>query len=262
VVENAEALADTDALVEYCQAPHLETCLVFTAVKATKKKLHELLKRSAVLVRCQRLKGRALVKWISDSARHDGLKLTPEAATTLTDLAGDHLRQLRNELDKLGTHLGSGGSIGAEEVQQLVGDSRANTIFELIDAVSAGRLEAALRMLAKLVTARESLPGIVAMLGRHFRNLWKTQLLGDRRATAGLVASELGVPPFVARRYLEQAQRFSGAQLRHMLIQLFRADQDLKMSTIPATLVVEKLLLEFTLAGQKESAEGGQRMRG
>lgn len=260
LVEGVEALQRAEPFHAYCQAPYPETCLVFTARSAPKKPVHDLLMRTAQVVTCKRLSGRSLRKWVEDEAKRLGLTLQAEAGEALIELVGDDLRALHSELVKLQTFAAERrAALSAEQVIRLVGDTRAAKMFEFSDAVVEGRLPTALRLLAKLLQAHESVPGIVAVLARHYRMLWRVRELQRLRTAPAGLAEKLGVAGFLAARYAQQAGAYSRGHLRCSLLRLFEADQAVKLSGLPDQLTLEKLVLELALPTRQGEADGRAR---
>ncbi len=69
--------------------------------------------------------GTQLDDWVIRRARSQKRRVTPEAARMLVESLGDNLRMLAGEIDKLGTYVGEGREIGAEDVRALTPIARA-----------------------------------------------------------------------------------------------------------------------------------------
>src|SRR5207244_3684645 len=123
--------------------------------------------------------------------------------------------------------------------------TRQHTVFELIDAVGAGDREAALRLLAGILAAREPALRLLAMLGRHVRQLWLAREVMAQTRGTGEVAQALGVPPFVAGKLMDQARRLSPARIGGMHEAIYRTDRTLKLSKIEDERYMERLVLQL-----------------
>ena len=61
--------------------------------------------------------------------------LPPEALEFFVLLAGQHSRQIENELEKLDVYLGGRRDVTTDDVRTMVSQSRAGVVFELGDAI-------------------------------------------------------------------------------------------------------------------------------
>src|SRR5947208_624184 len=79
-------------------------------------------------------------------ARH-GKQLSQAAARLLVDLIGEEMGQLDQELAKLAVYIGQASKIDADDVDKLVGQSRAANVFEILNTLAAGQPPKALAIL-------------------------------------------------------------------------------------------------------------------
>jgi DNA polymerase-3 subunit delta len=218
-------------LLPYLGSPNPSTCLVFVAATLDKRtKAGKILEKAARLVECRRPPERELPGWAERLAREAGLRPGPGVLESVVLRVGPDLQLLSQEIEKLRTFAGEGGVVRREDVEALVGESRATTVFVFCDALGARDLAATARTLRRLLQLGEPPVRLLYMIHRHFRLLWSTRdLLDERpRADRGAVAAAVGVPPFVADGLLRQARGWSGAELREVFRSLLAADLALK----------------------------------
>lgn len=90
-----------------------------------------------------------LATWISERAQSLALNITPEAQALLVELVEGNLLAARQELEKLAlSHTNK--QIDADILLQAVADSARYSVYELANAVLAGDLRRATRMLQRL----------------------------------------------------------------------------------------------------------------
>lgn len=248
----AEALAD---LVPYLDAPAPETVLVLQCgkVDARLKFFAAAKKKGFVHVLSA---PRALGPWIQQEARRRGVRITPEAVNRLADVCGRDLSRVASALEQLELYVGEGRPIGAEDVDDLVAETRERTVFELAHAVGEGNRERALRAIANLFEQRESAVGVAMMLARHFRQLALARELVAARVPMQDLPARLGVPPFAAPALVAQARRLSPGAAARAFELLAEADLALKgpkKGALGERIVVERLA--FDLMGLTERAE-------
>ena len=88
---------------------------------------------------------------------------------------------------------------------------------------------------------------INAMVARHVRLLLGARIHLHRGTARAELPKLLGVPPFVAKKLVDQARRFRGATLEQALHALARTDRELKSSRRPSPLVIEQTVLDLCL---------------
>ncbi len=245
-------------ILPYLEHPNPSTCLVFVAEKLDRRsKAGRLLAERARVVACDPPRESELPAWIARAARQAGLRLGPEVVQALILRAGTDLELLSQEIEKLRAFAGEGGRVGLDDLERLVGESRTVSVFALCDALGLRDLAGALRALRRLLGLGEPPVRLLYMLARHVRLLWIAREALDRpgRPDPRAVAGDLGVPPFVARKLLDQARRWSVPGLRDALALLVRTDLALKTGSGPEAL--ERLVIRLCRPNGSGSADKG-----
>ena len=236
-------------LLAYLANPSPTTCLILTAEKLdSRTKLAQALKQHAEIVQCWKLFDRDVPKWIAGRAKGYGAAISLQTAAYLAELVGNDLRQLDNELKKMIAYAGA-KELSADVVRHVVGDIRERDIFELVDAVSAGNVIDALRILNQLLIEGEEPLKILAMVTRQFRLLWKMKAhLADKKPlTANQLAAAVGVSPRAVENLQKQVPRFSQIQLKQGFRRLCDVDRALKSSANAPTILLEEVLIDLCL---------------
>ncbi len=87
-----------------------------------------------------------LTRWVVEEARFRGKEITPEDAFHLHQLAGTDLRELSAELTKLATYVDRRPKINGDDIEAVVGASRASPSFAFADALAGGDASRALEV--------------------------------------------------------------------------------------------------------------------
>jgi len=98
------------------------------------------------LIECKKLVGRALVDFVVSEARSQNKRIDPAAAARLIDMVGQDTGILATEVEKLALYAADRPALTEQDVTDLVGQSREEKIFAVMDAAAAGRLTDALRL--------------------------------------------------------------------------------------------------------------------
>ncbi|MCI0700871.1 MAG: DNA polymerase III subunit delta [Planctomycetia bacterium] len=98
-------------------------------------------------------------------------KLSSDAAELLLELVGPAMGLLDQELGKLAVAVGAKSEIAVEDVDKLVGRSKAADVFRILDAIGEGKPAAALSILEELFAEGEDPMAIMGPLTAQLRKL-------------------------------------------------------------------------------------------
>ncbi|OLC60559.1 MAG: DNA polymerase III subunit delta [Ktedonobacter sp. 13_1_40CM_4_52_4] len=184
-------------------------------------------------------RGGALESWISKRAKSLGVTIDGDAATLLANFIGNQLRLLANELDKLATYVGDGGTITVDDVRTLSAQVQEARIFDLTDALAQRNQKQALTILHDLLADGEPPIKLISTISSQVRSLLLVKELSQQGMRSPQIASTLGIAPFVADKAARQVGKFTAAQLEVAYRQLLATDASLKRSRMtPEMLVV------------------------
>lgn len=168
------------------------------------------------------------------------------ALTRLLAACGEDTYLLANELNKLASRA-AGEPITEEMVAEMTVGSLDVNIFALTDALGEGRGKRALAILEGHFLNGETPAYLFAMLGRHVRLLMAAKGNGDVAPTAQQLTRTHGIHPFVARKVVEQAKRFSAASLMALHNNLLSAEYTMKTTRVDPRVLLERLLVPLAI---------------
>lgn len=181
-----------------------------------------------------------LLQWIEREAARRGLAVTRPVAVKLLRMAGDDQWRLSAEIAKLAAY---GGDITTELLEDMVSPNPSDTIFDLVEAMTAGRTEQALGLYRSLRADQQSEYYILTMI------IWQLRNLVLAKAGAGLSAAELskttGLSSFVAGKMLTRQRSFDAARLQQVFISAVDTDYRIKSGFAKADVLVEQLVVHI-----------------
>jgi DNA polymerase-3 subunit delta len=214
------------AIVEYVDEPSETTVLVMLTSKLDKRmKIYSTAQRRGYLHVLEAPRNPA--PWIRAEADSRGVKLAGGAVDRLVEAVGADLSRLALVIDQLALYAGD-RPVSADDVEDLVADTRERTVFELTDAIGAGDLRGALAAVSSLTDQRQSAIGTIAMLARHVRQLGLVQAGKAQGLGKGELAQQVGAPPFVVDKLAQQSRRFPPSALVRATRLIADADRALK----------------------------------
>jgi len=215
-----------EALLAYVAKPNPSTVIVAVTSKLDKRlKLFAQLSKKGLLHVLDA--PRQVAPWVRAEAQAQGVKIDGAAVTRLVDAVGNDLSRLALALGQLALYAGN-RAITADDVDDLIADTRERSVFELTDAIGAADRGRALAAVASLCDQRESAVGVVVMLARHIRQLALVHTLRANGTPRPQWASMLGVPPFVVDKIAAQARAYSPRSLAIATQRLATVDRALK----------------------------------
>jgi len=190
------------------------------------------------------LKEGELQQWLAREAQALGKTLSLAAARRLTEMVGDNLSELTQELEKLALFAGQEKSLTPNLVTQLASHSRTYNIFALVDALGTPGAQKRLSALGHLLDLGEPPARILGMLARQLRLLLrlKDSPLGTPPEA---LARILEIHPGVVKKLAQQAGLFTIPTLQTHLWRLHQTDRQLKTSTGNPRLWLEWCLLQM-----------------
>ncbi len=222
----AMAAAELAQLVPYLDRPNPSTVLVGVAAKVDKRlKFFSVAKKKRFLHQLDA--PRALGPWIRKEAAARGARMSGRACDRLADVVGKDLSRIALAIDQLALFSGD-RAIEADDVDELIADTRERSVFELTDAIGEGNRERALAAVASLCEQRQSAIGVVVMLARHMRQLAMCRVAMAERKPKSALPGFVGAPPFIVDKLMAQARRYDDQALATALGRLHDADRGLK----------------------------------
>ena len=221
---------DTDTMLAYLAKPNPSTVIVAIASKIDKRmKLYAQLSKKGWLHVLDA--PRQVAPWVRAEAQARGVKLDANAVNRLVDAVGGDLSRLAMAVEQLGLFVsGSEGdrAVTADDVDELIADTRERSVFELTDAIGSADRGRALVAVASLCDQRESAVGVIVMLARHIRQLSVLHTLKQTNVPRPQWAQAIGVPPFVVDKLTAQARSYSPEALALATQRLATVDRALK----------------------------------
>jgi DNA polymerase III subunit delta len=218
------------------------TLIIFAEEMDRRKKFYKMLRDATCVAEFPYLKGVALERWAEAFAKNKGYRISAAAIKTLVDLAGTDLQSLAMELEKVLLFAGSNRQVPDSAVDDLVKESRQQSIFDLINAVGRRDRSGALKYLANLAGMGEHPLMIVTMLARHCRQVIIAQEGLQESLPLAAIGSAAKIPPFILDQFLRQARSANPDSVRKMFVRLAEIDRQLKSSAADGRMLLECLI--------------------
>jgi DNA polymerase III subunit delta len=241
------------ALAAYLDNPCESSVVIFVADELSgNRRLGKLLKDKTAAVEFARLDDADLRKWVSDHLRSIGAEADAETIRHLVNVAGDDVRRLSNEAEKLAAAAMPSGKITPELVLSLVPFSRELSNFGLTDNLVAGRKREVLRTLKRILDDGTEPLALLGLISSNYRRLLiASEMLarGESRSSVVSAAKTFGSGQDA---FLAAARRIETGKLARALERIAKTDLAIKTSvggsgTAGARMQLEMLVCELAL---------------
>lgn len=232
LISNAKALSDdgVNELRGYLGSPDPDAPLVITATVGERAKAPSALVKlvegvgSVAEVKVQR---KDLPGWLMKRAGAKGLNLAPEGANALVGTLGEEPAAIDQALDQLASAF-PGERVTADLVARQFRGLGEQHVWDLCDRAFGRDLPGAMRSLRTMMESRGEGLMILGALAARLRDLMRVRSLPDRTPPAEL-AKRAGLRfEWQARRYRDQAKRFTLEELAQVHERVTWADRALK----------------------------------
>ena len=221
--------------------------------------------------RSGRISRGSLLEFVSQRLGRSGKSVEPQAREMIVARAGDDLRGVQEELDKLALFVGERAVIRGQDVEAIFVDQREGWIFDLTRAIAERDAVGALAQLTRLMAQGEHPLRLLATIAAEVRRLLSARQLietdlaviwkrGMSFAQFQQTVLKQGAPlvarsPYADYTCFQHAERFTLTDLRSYMERLFDADFRLKSSGNQPRLVMEKLILDMCLGGHPSKTQ-------
>ncbi len=242
------------ALIDYIGKIPDFTCLVFyglSSVDSRKKLVKEATKQGRTL-NFERLKENELSKWISGKFKdHKKEAQQKEIAYMINHLdylgknAGQNLFDIENEIEKIIGYMGEEGLLKQQHIEGVSIFRYQNDIFKLMDAIAGRNLSEALERLNHMLDEGEVAIRLMVTLSNQIKNVLSAKLLLEEGYNPKMIASKLGLHPFVASKAAAQSNGYTIKRLRELLNHFLNMDLMMKSGRIKDRIALELIIVEI-----------------
>ncbi len=181
--------------------------------------------------------------WVTRQAREAGAEIERSALARLLELAGDDQWRLSNEIAKLVAYR---SLITFETVNEQVEEGNVETIFNLVEAMTAGKISEALQGYHKLRQDGQHEVYMLSMVIWQLRNLLIAKTAGSMSSSQ--LAKAAGMSPYVSGKMLAKRHLFTEEALKEAFLEAVDTDYQIKSGAGVAEVLVEQLI--YKVAGR------------
>lgn len=234
-------------LAEYLPQMPPETIMVFVESEVDKRgRLFKAAKAAGRVVELGRQDERTLNAWILSMVKRDGKNITGDALTLFREKSGEDMENIANELEKLLCYVYEKAAIERSDVEAVCTVTTESRVFDMIHAVALKQQKKALELYYDLLSLKEPPMRILFLIARQFNQMLQVKDLREQGYDNPTIATKAGVAPFVVKRSLSQASRFSKETLRRAVEDCVEAEEAVKTGRLGDRLAVEMVIVKYS----------------
>lgn len=249
VVESADPFVTKfrSSLEKYVGQPSKSGVLILE-VKSwpSNTKLSKLIPEDATIV-CKTPRVDSLVKWCATRAKSEHGKLLDRAAANwLVELVGPDMGLLNQEIAKLAVYVGDSMEIGRNDVDQMVGQSRAAETFKIFEAIGAERAADALTILHQLFEQGEDEHRVLGAFTWQLTRLARLGRAVESGMSLATACEAAGINAWQRANFEQQARHLGRRRLAQLYDWLIETDLTMKSTGgLPERLLLERLIVRL-----------------
>ena len=233
-----------EKMAEYLSAPNETTYFVFTESEVDKRsKLYKAVNSMGLVVDFAVQDENTLKRWIAGILNREGKKITENTVQLLLTKTGTDMENIQMELEKLICYCMDREVITNEDVEAICTNRVTNHIFDMINAIADKQQQKALQLYYDLLALKEPPMRILFLIARQCNMLLQVKEMKARGHDNKTIGSKIGVPPFIAGKYVTQAARFKTSVLKNAVRQCVEAEEAVKSGRMNDMMSVEILIV-------------------
>lgn len=236
------------AMLKYLKSPCDSTLLIIDATNTVinqSNEIYKMLKNVARIIDYPDPEEIELKGWIVRSFDANGIDIKDDALTLLLEYIGDDQARLSQEIDKLSSYVGKGGTIRKEDIKLLVPKNINNEIYLLIKAIINHDLALTNQIYDNLITHTKDSLTIFSLISNKFKELLSTYRLLKYGYSQSDIAKFYNVSTGKAYYIVQEARAFKLSDLEFYIDKLAELDYQIKSGKLDKTIGLELLLLKL-----------------
>lgn len=234
-----------EALAEYFGNPSETAYFIFVETEVDKRsKLYKTVAAKGYAAEFAVQDENTLKRWVLGMVKKEGKQISERTLLLFLEKAGNDMENIKAEAEKLFCYCMDRDVITEADVEAICAKQISGHIFDMVNAIADRKQRKALELYYELLTLKEPPMRIIFLIARQFNLLLQVKELSGKGYQGKTIGPKVGLPGFVAGKYVSQAARFQTAQLRRALESCVEAEEAVKTGRMNDTMSVELLIMQ------------------
>lgn len=239
-----------DALADYLKDPASASYFVFVETEMDKRsRLYKTVQSKGCAVEFAVQDETTLKRWILGMVKKENKKISGQTLDFFLDKTGTDMENIRREIEKLFCYCLDKDAITAADIDAVCTRRLGNHIFDMVGAIADKQQKKALELYYELLAQKEPPMRIMFLIARQFNLLFQVKELRGKGYSNKTIGEKVGLPGFVAGKYVTQASRFKTEEIRDALENCVETEEAVKTGRMNETMGVEMLIIKYSSQG-------------
>lgn len=240
-----------EQLAEYLAAPSATTFFVFVEGEVDKRsRLYKAASSKGCAVEFAIQDESTLKKWILGMVKKENKRISESALQFLLEKTGTDMENIRKETEKLFCYCMDKEAITEADIEEICTKRIGNHIFDMVSAIADKKQKQALELYYELLAQKEPPMRILFLIARQFNLLLQVKELKGKGYQNKAIGEKVGLPGFVAGKYVVQASRFKTREIREAVEDCVAAEEAIKTGRLNDNMSVEMLIIRYSSMGE------------
>jgi DNA polymerase-3 subunit delta len=244
--------SDSSTPIEkYLEKPNSSTCLILTIHSQTKidtaKFPYNIIAKNGEILEFPKVYENQLTNWVLKRFSELGKTISQNTAELIVAQNNPNLYSLANEVEKISLYNPALKEISYDLVLEIIGSTRENTVFELVNSVAQRDAKKAISIMLNILSTDSKEVLMITLLRDLFIKLWKLIELNNQGFDRKEIASQIGVSPFFLNDYLIGIKKYSPAEINQAFVILCETDQKIKSTNSNSKFIIEEMLVRIIM---------------
>ena len=236
-----------EGLSEYLKSPAQTVYFLFVETEVDKRsKLYKTVSAKGCAVEFGIQDENTLKRWVLGMVKRENKKISEPALNFLLEMTGTDMENIQKEMEKLFCYCMDQDAITERDIVQICTKRISSHIFDMINAIADRKQKKALELYYELLALKEPPMRILFLITRQFNLLLQVKELAGKGYQGRAIGEKVGLPGFVAGKYVTQASRFQKEELRETVEACVEAEEAIKTGRLNDNMSVELLIVKYS----------------
>lgn len=239
---------DAKAFIKYLKKPSDTTILIVDATNILihqANDIYKTLRNVARIIDYPEPEEIEIKGWIVRTFDGNNIDIKDDALNLLMEYIGDDQPRLSQEIDKLTSYVGKGGTVYVKDIKKLVPKDVSNEIYNLIKAIVNHDFNKTNSIYNTLINNTKDPLMIFSMISNKFKELISTYKLLKFGYSQSDIAKFYNVSTGKAYYIVQEAKSFRLEDLEYYIEKLATLDYQIKSGKLDKSIALELLLLRI-----------------
>lgn len=236
-----------EVLADYLKEPAATAYFVFVEPEVDKRsRLFKTVQAKGSAVEFAVRDEATLKRWVLGMVKKENKRISEAALEFFLEKTGTDMENIRREIEKLFCYCLDKEAITADDIDAVCTKRLSNHIFDMVGAIADKKQKKALELYYELLAQKEPPMRIMFLIARQFNLLLQVKELRGKGYSNKTIGEKVGLPGFVAGKYVTQASRFRTEELRDAVELCVDTEEAVKTGKMNENMGVEMLIVRYS----------------